>query len=276
MPMRLAWITDPHLVFPEIVSEETVNLFWQEIAEADADAFVVTGDLGEANNVVDILNRLQLEATPRPVYFVLGNHDFYGGTIGDVRYRVQGACRASRGAIVHLNRVSVVPLTDKTALVGHDGWGDARVGAWRDANVHINDPVRIGDLIQARALGGRFGLVDRLNELGDEAARHLRHALTEALARYERVIVATHVPPFWDAAWHNGGLSDPDWAPFFVCDAVGRVLLEAADTHPDRDILVLCGHVHSGGVARMRANLEVRTGESAYGAPRILDILEIV
>jgi 3',5'-cyclic-AMP phosphodiesterase len=83
--------------------------------------------------------------------------------------------------------------------------------------------------------------------LSDEAARHLKGVLASAVEKYPHVIVATHVPPFREAAWHQGLPSGDDFLPYFACKAMGDVLLAVAQSHPGCQILVLCGHTHAGG-----------------------------
>ena len=90
-----------------------------------------------------------------------------------------------------------------------------------------------------------------------------------------KVIVATHVPPFCEAAWHEGRPSSDDFLPFFACKAVGDVLLEAARSHPKCQILVLCGHTHDGGELQVLENLRVVTGPAEYGKPEIQQIIEV-
>ena len=52
-----------------------------------ADALVVTGDIAESPTLSSALTSLAT-LTERPVYFVLGNHDFYRGTVVDTRRQV--------------------------------------------------------------------------------------------------------------------------------------------------------------------------------------------
>ena len=78
---NLAWITDPHLNF---LDQEAVYSFCAALAQEKADAFLITGDIGEAPNVAVYLNILD-NHLGRPIYFVLGNHDFYRGSIAQVR-----------------------------------------------------------------------------------------------------------------------------------------------------------------------------------------------
>ena len=77
----------------------------------------------------------------------------------------------------------------------------------------------------------------------------------------------THVPPFREACWHRGQISDDDWLPHFACRAVGEVLVEAMAAHPECEMTVLCGHTHSPGEAQVLPNLRVLTGGAEYGRP---------
>jgi len=78
---RLAWLTDIHL---EFAAAEDVGAFYNGLADAAPDAVLVGGDTGTASSVRRHL--LSLEKRLRcPIYFVLGNHDFYGGSIEYVR-----------------------------------------------------------------------------------------------------------------------------------------------------------------------------------------------
>src|SRR5438552_2568346 len=118
---RLAWITDVHLNF---LGPSGAGAFLGALADTPSDAVLLSGDIGEAPDVAEHLAALD-SAVRRPVYFVLGNHDFYRGSIAGVRSAVEALC-AARPNLHWLPRAGVVPLTDETCLVGHDGWGDGR------------------------------------------------------------------------------------------------------------------------------------------------------
>ena len=114
-----------------------------------------------------------------------------------------------------------------------------------------------------------------LQTLGDEAAAYLRGVLLSAAQQYPQVIVATHVPPFREAAWYQGSPSADDYLPFFACKAVGDVLLEVAQSYPECRFLVLCGHTHGSGEIQVLENLRVVTGQAEYGRPEIQQIIEV-
>jgi len=259
--VRLAWLTDVHLNFLDDAGRAR---FIAEVAATDTTGVIVTGDIAEAGTLEPILGEL-VAAVSRPVWFVLGNHDFYGGSIDDVR------ARARTLDIAHwLPAAGVIRLSDTIALVGHDGWGDARLG-----NIAYT-PVELTDFRAIRELAGlrrktRHALLRRL---GDEAAASLRADVARALAWATHVVVATHVPPFRKSCWHEGEISDDDWLPYFTCAAAGEVMREAMQARPDARMTVYCGHTHGGGDAQILPNLRVITGAAEYGAPvvRTIDV----
>ena len=262
--MRVVWLTDIHLNF---IGQNRIEAFCRDIGSAKPDAVLIGGDIGEAANVGDYLQRLEA-CLPVPIYFVLGNHDYYGGSLVAVRDEIAALVRQSK-RLFWLPSSGVVELTAETGLVGHDGWADARFGDYAGSQVMLNDYLMIAEL---RGLD-RGQRQARLNALGDAAAEHFRVLLPEALSRFRHLLVLTHVPPFRETCWHEGRISNDDYLPHFSCKVVGDVLVEMMQAHPERKMTVLCGHTHSSGEAEILPNLCVRTGAAVYGRPQIQDVL---
>ena len=108
--MRLAWLTDLHLNF---VTPGHVDRLCRAVREAGADAVLLGGDIGEAPDVEEQLEGLA-GRLGLPVYFVLGNHDYYRGSIARVRAGVEALC--ARTPRLHwLPASGVVALTPETA-----------------------------------------------------------------------------------------------------------------------------------------------------------------
>jgi 3',5'-cyclic-AMP phosphodiesterase len=163
--MKLVWITDIHLNF---VSQERAEAFCRAIVDSEADALLIGGDIAEAEDIElwlrFIENRLQ-----RPIYFVLGNHDYYRGSIVQVKSIIQEL--ASRSSWLRwLDREAVIALTDNTGLIGHGGWGDGRCGDYENSHIILNDYILIEELAGLDQETRR----KRLAFLGDEAALHFR------------------------------------------------------------------------------------------------------
>lgn len=261
---RLAWATDIHLNF---ISAGAVLEFCASVRQGAYDALVITGDIAEGESVCGYLRTLA-EQLDLPVYFVLGNHDFYDARIKDVRAAVTELSLVTSN-LHYLPVDGVVPLTDRTALVGCDGWGDLHHGKGFESRVELQDHYVIHDLAALSPMG-RFA---RLRALGEEEAEIVRVLLPQALSEFQHVIFATHVPPFREACWHQGKISDGDWLPHFTCKAVGDVLLEIMKENPDRKLTVLCGHTHGGGEAQVLPNLKVLTGAARYGRPALQNVI---
>ena len=86
--MKLVWITDPHLDF---VGELGLLTLAKDIRARRPSALLVSGDLSTANLLPKHLAWLR-SAVTCPVNLVLGNHDFYGGTLAGVDGLVGAFC----------------------------------------------------------------------------------------------------------------------------------------------------------------------------------------
>jgi predicted MPP superfamily phosphohydrolase len=263
--LRVAWLTDIHLNF---LSEEAIETFLDQVRAARPDAVLLGGDIGEADDVVDYLFRLD-SSLDAPIYFVLGNHDFYRGSIHDVRRAASDLCQ-SRPKLHYLTTSGVFRLAPDVALVGHDGWADARVGDYERSLVMMNDYKLIRELAPYNKQSRQQALMD----LGDEAAAHIRTVLPAALADDRRAILLTHVPPLREACWYAGEISDDQWSPHFTCQAMGEAIVEIMRDRPDRELTVLCGHTHSPGRCQPLPKVEILTGGAEYGYPTVQRVLE--
>ena len=276
--MRVAWLTDLHL---EFVAPPGIDALAERVRDARVDAALVGGDTAHAADVVEHLERLGL-LLRIPIFFVLGNHDYYGGSIAGVRAKIADLVSRTPN-LTWLTAVGAVPLTPETVLIGDDGWGDGGFGDALATPVVLNDFLLIDELRLADPVElveqqpeTRERLLAVLRQLGEESAAHLHAALTQALQSHRNVVALMHVPPFREAAWHDGRVSDDRWLPFFACRAAGIVLRDIMAAHPTCHLTVLCGHTHGAGRCRVLPNLEVITGGAEYGRPAIQEVIEIV
>ncbi len=264
--MKLGWLSDIHLNFLET---QAAHEFVASVSPIDVDAWALSGDIGEANSVIEFL-RLLATLVPATTYFTLGNHDFYGSSLARVRREV-GHVVAGSDRLVWLTEAEPQLLDGAVAVVGDEAWADARLGNALGTLVELTDFFAIEELSGL----DRRALIRTLNALGDEAAARLAPKLDKAAASCRRVVVVTHVPPFREAAWHQGRPSHDDWLPWFSCHAVGEVLLQCARRNPTVDFLVLCGHTHGSGVCSPEPNVTVHTAAAEYGAPRVQGVFDL-
>lgn len=132
---RIVWITDIHLDF--VADSNQIEKFCQSIVEVNPDVVLIGGDIAVAATIEESL-LLLAKHLQRPIYFVLGNHDFYKGSIAGVRAKIaQLTRRASQ--LRWLSNSGVIELTPQTGLLGHDGWADGRLGNRIRSEVVLND-----------------------------------------------------------------------------------------------------------------------------------------
>lgn len=263
---RVVWMTDIHLNF---VESEVAERLFDEVNATKPDAVLITGDIGESQNLQAYLSRIASRVAC-PIYFVLGNHDFYNSSVVTVR-EATAKFSESKSNLFYLSTADApAELTPRVGLIGHDGWADARLGDYLGSDVFLSDYALIDEL------AGHYHLDRRpiLQKLGDEAAAHVRSSLPFALARFQHVVLLTHVPPMREACWHEGQLSDDNWLPHFTCKAMGDAILEIMADHSDRKLTVLCGHTHGEGQTHPLDNVEILTGGAVYGAPAITRVFD--
>lgn len=264
--LKIAWITDIHLNF---LTLKQVSDFFRKIIDLSPDVILIGGDISAAPDVNNYLRMFEAEIQV-PIYFVLGNHDFYYGSIEAVREEIKKSVEES-DYLNWLPAAGIVKLTGSTCLIGHGSWADGRLGKYECSPVTLDDYSMIDEFKELNNVE-RFR---KLNELGDEAGLFFQRILPEALDRFHNVLVLTHVPPFKESCWHEGQISDDSLLPHFSCKAVGEVLRSFMAARPNRQMTVLCGHCHSSGEAQILSNLKVKTGGSSYGeyySPEIMFI----
>ena len=250
--MILAWLTDPH--FDHIRNERDVWALEDRIRTADVGAIVITGDVAEALTFAGYVTALGTMAR-RVVYYVLGNHDFYGGSIAETR-------REASKAGAWLGACAPVDLGNGACLLGVDGWYDFRAGRGADTRIAMNDWHHIHDFASLN----RSAIVAASRALAEQSAELATRKLQAAVqAGYTRILLATHVPPFAEASRHDGKPSDPDWAAVMVNQVLGDTLFAFATEHPEVSVEVLCGHTHEAWDGRLAENLRVRVGRADYG-----------
>jgi len=246
-----------------MLDERQFDAFLSELEPAIQTGLVLSGDIADGQSLLRVLQRFD-ERLTKPVWFVLGNHDYYGTSIAVMREQVRAFSRSSRHT-KWLPDVGCVSLSEFTGLVGHGGWGDGGYGDFIASTITLNDYRFIEELI----LPSKVQLKQRLGELGREAADYLEVTLTEAFRRHDEVILLTHVPPYVESCWHEGEAVLNEWTPHFSCRAVGERLRSVMQANPTRRLHVLCGHTHSYGDVQILDNLRVTTGGAVYQEPAL-------
>ena len=254
----MQWLSDIHLNF---LTKELREEFYDTLLDED---ILITGDIAESHTVKKYLNEMY-EHTGQKIYFVAGNHDFYGSSIRNVKAKLR-TCKTAH----YLPKSEGVWLDDTTFLTGVDGWGDTRNGDFENSRLTMSDWLYIKELNKAY----REGTLRRsLMALADRDAAKLGLSISNAVKTAERVIIATHVPPFEEACLYAGKKSTPSGLPFFSSQILGVTVLPIVEANPDVEFLWLSGHTHSRYSDKKRDNLTVKVAGAHYYGPRIEEMI---
>lgn len=265
--MKLLWLSDLHF---DRVDARLRQTFYERLREAIWDAAVITGDISVAGLLPTHLSELAETCAPRKIFFVLGNHDFYGTGFRDVDHAVAECCRKHPN-LRHLGQEEIITLSEDSALIGHRGWADGRAWGGRWSGERTPDQ----DLIRDMRYVSTFAMYRKMGQLGRESGDYFRALLPRALSCHRKLLIATHVPPFAEAVRFNGRPCEPSKLPHFVNASAGGVIKRIGEYFSQTRITVLCGHSHHSAKVRISPNLEVRVGGVRSNCPTIQDIFEI-
>lgn len=264
--MKLLWLTDLHL---DSATPNTRQAFYQSLRETAFDAAVITGDISTSRLLSKHLAELAQVCSPRNVYFVLGNHDFYGASF-DVVDGVAASCCREHSNLHHLGQGEIVRLGPDSALIGHRGWADGRAYGGKRTAHHFPDQSAIRDLRS----GSTYPAFRTMERLGRESGAYFRRVLPYALTSYRHVLIATHVPPFAQAVRFAGGPCAAEMLPHYVNASAGGVIKRIGKHFPKTKITVLCGHSHHAVTVNISENLEVRAGRVVKTQPEIQGVID--
>ncbi len=259
--MKLIWMSDIHLNF---LNKELREDFYGRLPEGDL--IIISGDIAESHNVVQMVQEMET-AIGIPVYFVLGNHDFYGASVKAVKQSVKKLNYVPKSVYTHLNL--------HTALLGVDGWGDCRYGDYENSRLTMSDWLYIEDLRKGYGQG-QAKLKEAIQYLADKDSRSLKRKVLKAINDgFSKIIIVTHVPPFEECCLYAGKKSTPDGLPFFSSKILGDTILPIAKKNPEIDFLWLSGHTHSRAKYKPCDNMTVKVAKSEYYFPQEEEVINV-
>jgi len=256
--MQAAWATDIHL---DRLTERDYAEYKEYLQELNPDCLIISGDIAEGEVVCKSLKDFN-DSFDFPIYFVLGNHDFYFSSFAETEENVRAAVKESKN-LNWLSESGIIALSNSTALIGIEGWGDAGNGTLNLSEGSTRDVLSIADYkgLNREEIGGL------LESKGAEYAEKLRPVLLEAVSNFQNIIFVTHVPPFVEACFDRSLRICGDFKlPFYTCKVIGDMLLEVMNENPSCRMTVLCGHTHEKADVNILENLRVRVKESSYGS----------
>jgi predicted phosphohydrolase len=204
------------------------------------------------------------------VYFVLGNHDFYGSSFEAVD-RIAAACCAKHSNLLHLGHGEIIPLGSSSALIGHRGWADGRAYTGKRTSCRFPDQDGIRDL----RYRSTYPAFRKMEKLGRASGDYFRRVLPYAMTSYNHIVIATHFPPFACAARFDNRPCKAHELAHYVNASAGGVIQRIGEFFPKSRMTVLSGHTHHAATACISPNLEIRVGAARRGDPKITEIFEV-
>lgn len=265
--MRMLWLTDLHL---DGARRSEMDELLARLRERDYECLLITGDTSSGIELAAHLNQVLRACGPkRLVYWIPGNHDFYDSSFSEVRRVIALLDQRWRNFIPLENR-GVLALSASTALIGHGGWPDGECSS----QYHPRwDPdfQRVLELLPA----ARKREKSVMAQMAAASTQALRGRLAYALQRYERVLVASHVPPFWQCVQYGGNSAGPAYLPHYTNRRLGGMILAMAGQFPGRRIDVYSGHTHSETTVHLRFGVTARVSAPSRKLPGLGHLLTI-
>ena len=250
---KILWLTDTHTNSP-LDKIRLLNV----ILDTKTKGVIHTGDITQtAFNLISDLEYIG-KRIGRKFYFVIGNHPIWFSSFATIYSKVRALCQKYPN-LVWLQDIDFIPLNEKTALCGVEGWYDGRVGN-TDYLRYTLDWVLIKEL---RALPSMKARIEKFRELAEQSANQAVEKVEKALAQnYKTIYLATHYPISPEA---NRGhwLVEKFWEPYNANIILGEKLIKVMDNHKKRNLVVLSGHIHQSSTTITR-NVECRVGQGSY------------
>lgn len=266
---KFAWATDIHLDF--VRDDQRFLAFAQSLIAQSPTGIFLTGDLSTSRHLIHHLSVLE-KAVQRPIYFVLGNHDYYGGSIENVRKGMRELGNISP-FLRYMPTMPYYTLSQSTGLIGHDGWYDANHGDWQSSNFGMSDWSAIHDFLPVN--GNKATIVGLARKLAHEGVTHVHDSIKKAVKYHKNIIILTHFPPFREAHIHEGKPGDGHALPWFTSKMMGDMLLDASKSFPHVQFTVLAGHTHGKFDGKIAPNLSVHVGGADYGNPVLQGLIDV-
>ena len=253
---RYAWLSDTHMNLSVLPCLKRLYLLgaWR----MGADGIFITGDISSGGWIESDL-RFLARHFEGPIYFVLGNHDYHGRHIDSVHDDIRRVCR-DHPNLVWMTEAGVVSLTDDVAVIGSEGWYDARHGDERLLR-YTTDWLLTFDFLHA---GRHDRRLDLWRRMAQESARCVEARLVQALENHKTVYILTHIPPWKEATRAMGTALEKFWLPYNTNAALGRAIERAAGDRKKKRVIVLAGHTHTPCRVRVTNTIECAVAGASY------------
>lgn len=265
---KIAWITDPHFDQCDI---NKIQQLIKEVKQKNCDSVLITGDIAEKGTTGIYLQFFQ-RGLKLPTWFVLGNHDWYDISRQKGTELLETYLNKD---LVLLDNVPDIKINKETCIVGAENWWDAAFGdkfGFIDGLV-MNDDYQKVDLIAPQS--NNKSQFERVRNLSEQCSDQIIDKLKIAFKRYNKVLLAAHVPPYQQGCVVKGVPIPNNWLNHFCDKGLGDKLKKLMYELPDKKLKIYSGHTHGEIKVHLTHNIVLRVGKAKVGKPMIADIIEI-
>jgi len=204
----------------------------------------ILGDFG--TSIEDLTQYLSGFADP---FFLLGNHDYWGGTFKDVQASVE-----------HLKYLPLVgPIRVRNRqIVGEDGIGDGHLG-------RVTTRFLMKGEILIKDLKYHPNPMMVRKEVSTQMVERLLNNL--ALCDMDDIYIFTHVPPFDHE--YEGAPTETEKKPYYIWGQGGEAIEEWVAKHLSKRVHVISGHCHWYNHVVLSDRLQFTTLPAEYGSPTV-------
>lgn len=254
--LRYAWLSDTHMNMSVLPFLKRLHLLG--IRRAAPDGIFITGDISSGGWIESDL-RFLAKNFDGPIYFVLGNHDYHGRHIASVHSDIRRLCDEQKN-LVWMTDAGIISLNEDVALIGTEGWYDARLG---DPNLlrWTTDWVLTFDF---RHMEGHDERLEVWRQMARASSLLVEERLRAALESHKTVYVLTHFPPWKEATRDVGTVMEPFWLPYNTNTVMGEAIERAVDGRRKKRVVVLAGHTHTPCRIRVTNSIECAVARSTY------------
>ncbi|WP_158423006.1 metallophosphoesterase family protein [Legionella oakridgensis] len=227
------WLTDLHV---DRLSKQDYRHLLHRIHNAAADAIWITGDIGNPPYNWHFLETL-LTYINTTVYFVLGNHDFYGLKIEEARSRAVELMKRYANAYYLTTMPSVI--CNDVVLAGVDGWANT-------GKIPLLEKTWDGDEIQDWQGKTLSLLQDSMNREAKKDAEQLLIKCRQGMMNniLKKIVLLTHVPPGQACLGSGSPKSFQAKRTVYYSQALAEALNELKTCYPDVLFNLFSGHLH--------------------------------
>jgi 3',5'-cyclic-AMP phosphodiesterase len=252
---KYLWYTDLHLgkVLPW-----TFFNFIRHIHREKPKGIFLTGDISTGPLLSFHLN-LMARLIKCPIYFVLGNHDYYFTNIEKQHEKLRKLC-AKYSNLVWLTESDIISLNEDSALIGAEGWYDAHRGSPKLLKITI-DWILTEDFRKLPSMAER---IEAFRCLADNSVEQIERKLEKALSQgYKKIYILTHFPPWQEATRNERKIFKSYHLSYDANLRLGK-MIERVMRKSKASVTVLSGHTHLDCWLHVSNNIECKVNEAKY------------